>query len=58
MVYAIHRHESATGTHVSPHPETPSLLPLQSFPLGCHRALLWVPCFMHWTCTGHLFYIW
>jgi len=19
---------------------------------------LWVLCFMHWTCTGHLFYIW
>ena len=19
---------------------------------------LWVPCFMRWTCTGHLFYIW
>ena len=30
---------------------TPSLLVVPE-----HQP--WVPCFMHWTCTGHPFYIW
>ena len=25
--------------------------------LCCPEHRLWVPCFIHWTCTGHLFYI-
>ena len=43
--------------HVSPHPEPPSyLLPHPSlWVVPEHR--LWVPCFMHRTCIGHLFYI-
>ena len=27
VAFAMHRHESATGTHVSPHPEPLLLLP-------------------------------
>ena len=38
MVFAIHRQESATDTHVSPHPEPPSLLPSHPIPQGCPRA--------------------
>ena len=38
MAFAIHQHESATGMHVSPHPEH-SLPPASPpFPLGCPRA--------------------
>ena len=36
--FAIHRHESAMGAYVSPHPECPSLLPPHPIPLGCPRA--------------------
>ena len=38
VVFAIHRHESAMGVHVSHHPEPPSHLPLFPLPLGCSRA--------------------
>ena len=40
------------------HPEPPpTTLPLPS--LWVVRVhWLWVPCFMHWTWTGHLFHIW
>ena len=38
VVFYIHRHESAMGVHVSPHPEPPSHPPHPS-PLGCPRAL-------------------
>jgi len=34
----MHRHESATGAHVSLHPEVPSYLPPHPIPLGCPRA--------------------
>ena len=54
-VFAIHQHELATGT-CGPYilyPSLPSLF-LWVVPEHC----LWVPCFMHRTCTGHLFYIW
>ena len=37
-VFAIHRHESATGAHASPHPEPPYHLPPYPIPLGCPRA--------------------
>ena len=38
LVFAIHRHESATGIHVFPHPEHPAHLPLHPILLGCPRA--------------------
>ena len=38
VVFAIHRHESATGVHVSPS-RTPFHLPSHSIPLGCPSAL-------------------
>ena len=38
VVFAIHRHESPMGTHVSPLPEPPSQLPPHLIPLGCPRA--------------------
>ena len=38
VVFAIHQHESAMGTHVSPHPETLSYLPPHPILLGCPRA--------------------
>ena len=38
VVFAVHQHESATGAHVSPHPECPSQLPPHPIPLGCLRA--------------------
>ena len=37
MVFAIHQHELATGTHVSPSPEPSSHLPPHPIPLGCPR---------------------
>ena len=49
MAVAIHQHESATG--VPPHPEHPS----NPFPTPslwvAPEHWLWVPCFMHQTCT-------
>ena len=39
VVFAIHRHESATGVHVSPHPEPSSHLPPHPIPLGCPSTL-------------------
>ena len=38
MVFAVHQHESATGIHVSLHPEPHSHLPSHPIPLGCSRA--------------------
>ena len=35
----------------------PSTLPSPSFWVFPENQF-WVPCFMQWTCTGHLFYIW
>ena len=38
VVFAIHRHESGMGVHVSHHPEPPYYSPPQPTPLGCPRA--------------------
>ena len=53
MVFAIHRHKS----HVSPHPEPPPTSLSTPFLWVVPEHQLWVPCFIHQTCTGHLFYI-
>ena len=52
MVFAIHQHESAMGIQVFCHPELPSCLFPHPISLGFPG--LWVPFFMHRTCTGHL----
>ena len=40
-------------------PPAPSWVPVSSpSPLYTFGLSLWVPCFMHWTCPGHLFYMW
>jgi len=39
MGFAVHQHESATGIHVSPHPEFSSHVPPHPIPLGCPTAL-------------------
>ena len=54
MVFAIHQRESTIGVHMSPKSWTPLHLP---FPL-CPSRLSQSICFMHRTCTSHLFYIW
>ena len=51
VVFAIHWQKSATGVHMSTHPK-----PLSLWVVPEHW--LCIPCFMRWTCTGHLFYIW
>ena len=55
VVFAIYRHEWATGLHVSPHLEPPPIsLPIPSLWV-VPEHLLWVPCFMHQIYIGHLF---
>ena len=58
VVFAMHWPESAISAHVSPSLEPPSHLPPISSLWVVPGHQLWVPCFMHWACTGHLFYIW
>ena len=59
MVLATHQHELVTGIHVPPPPSwVPSHVSPHPIPLGCPEHQLWVLCFMHGTCTDHLFYIW
>ena len=57
-IFLIHGHESAMSAHVFPHSEPCSHLPLSPIPWVVPEHQLWVSCFMHPTCTGHLFYIW
>ena len=42
--------------YMNQNPLTTSLPTLSLWVVPEHR--LWVPCFMHGTCTGHLFYVW
>ena len=49
MVFAVHRHESATGTCVLPHPQPPSHPPPSLWVVQEHQP--WVPCFKHRNCT-------
>ena len=58
MVFAIHRHELAMGVHVFPHPEPPPLSLSTASLWIVPEHWLWVSCFIHRTCIGHLFYIW
>ena len=57
-IFLIHGHESAMGVHVFPYSEPRSHLPPLSIPWVVPEHQLWVSCFMHPICTGHLFYIW
>ena len=54
----IHHHESATWIHVPPYPEHNSNFLCYPTFLGSYTAQEMGPSFMHWTCSGHLFYIW
>ena len=58
MVFAIHCHESATGAHVSTHPECPIHLPPHPIPLGCPRALILGALLhtsnLHWSSILHM----
>ena len=45
------------GCTCVPHPEPPSTSLPTSSPWVVPVHQLWVPCFMHWTCTDHLFHI-
>ena len=57
-VFAIHRHESAMGIHVSLHPEPPSHLSPYPIPLGCPSApalsALLHALNLHWSSVLHM----
>ena len=58
MVFAIHRHESAMGVHVSPILNTPSYLPPHPIPQGHPSALalstLYHASNLDWRCISHM----
>ena len=58
MFFATHQHELATGTHVPPHPKSPSYLPPHPITLGCPRALalgvLLYALNLHWLSVLHM----
>ena len=58
MVFAIHRHESAMGAHVSPYPKPSFHYPLQPIPLHCPKALtlsaLLHALNLHWSSILHM----
>ena len=58
VVFAIHRHESDTRAHVSPHPEPHSNLPPHPIPLSCPRApvlsALLCASNLHWSPILHM----
>ena len=58
MVFAIHGMNLLQVYMCLPHPESPpTSLPTPSLWV-VPEYWLWMPCFMHGTCTGHLVYIW
>ena len=58
MVFAIHQCELAIGIHVFPHPEiAPTYLPTLALQVVTERWP-WVPCVIHQTHTGYLYYRW
>jgi len=57
MVFAIHLCESAMIQMCPPILNTPPTFLTTSSLWIVPEHWLWVPCFLHWTCTGHLFYI-
>ena len=58
VVFAIHRHESVMGVHVSPHQEPACHLPPPFIPLGCPRAptlsALLHALNLHWSSILHM----
>ena len=59
MVFATNQHELDMDMKVSLPLLSPPPMSLPT-PYLCvvPENLLWVPCFMHQTCTGHQFYLW
>ena len=56
--FAIHRHESAMGVHVFPHPKSPSHLPPHPIPQGHPSApalsALFHPLNLDWSSISHM----
>ena len=53
LVFAIRQYELAIGTHVSLPPSSPLTPPLQIIT----ERWFWVPCIIHQTPTGYVFYV-
>ena len=58
LISATHQHEVAIDVHTSPPSWTPSHLPSFPTPLGCYRALVWVPWVLEQISIGYLFHTW
>ena len=56
--HTLNWHDSARMHMCPPILNSPSTSLPTPFLLVVPEQRPWVPCFMHWTCTGHLFYIW